>query len=693
MSTDASKIRNVAFIGINKSGKTSLVEALLHLTGSITRLGKIQDGTTTTDYEPESTDRQISTQVSAAHFNHKGVQFNVLDCPGFIDFTEEVKLALMGVDTAIFVVEPDPGRLIQMDTLLSFTEEIGVARMVLINKMDKTDVPLSETMRVLKEMPGNKTPRPLAPLHYPIGTGEDYKGYVSVLKQEAFTYGDKGEPVHTEIPEELKPQLEEAREKLIESLADTDDDLLEMVLEGEEPPLEMLEKDLGSALKAGTFVPILIGSAMTNGGLVPLLDLIISLCPSPMEREYKDKDGNKIEVKEDGSVIGQVLKTYVNPQTGKASLVRVFTGTVAHDTQFSATNSGGHKERMGGLYTVQGKKHDTIETAGPGSIVLISRMETPQTGDTIVSDSSTTVMPTPPEPPPLYSLAIAPKNRSDETKLSSLLHKIVEEDPILKVDRDPDTHEFCLYGQGEVHLTLNRQRLERKYHLSLDSSRPKIAYKETISKAVEGHGRHKKQSGGKGQFGEVFLKIEPQERGAGIKFSESIVGGSVPRQYIPGVEKGVMEALHKGPLAGNPCIDISVNLYDGKFHDVDSDEMSFKMAAILGMKDGMAKANPYILEPVAEVKIHVPNEYTSGVLGQVTGRRGQILGFAADSDKQRWDIVSCHMPQAELWDYIIELRTHSQGLGYYTWQFDHFAQVPANISQQLIQEATASAES
>lgn len=223
-------------------------------------------------------------------------------------------------------------------------------------------------------------------------------------------------------------------------------------------------------------------------------------------------------------------------------------------------------------------------------------METPQTGDTIVSDSSTTVMPTPPEPPPLYSLAIAPKNRSDETKLSSLLHKIVEEDPILKVDRDPDTHEFCLYGQGEVHLTLNRQRLERKYHLSLDSARPKIAYKETISKAVEGHGRHKKQSGGKGQFGEVFLKIEPQERGAGIKFSESIVGGSVPRQYIPGVEKGVMEALHKGPLAGNPCIDISVNLYDGKFHDVDSDEMSFKMAAILGMKDGMAKANPYILE-------------------------------------------------------------------------------------------------
>ncbi len=693
MSTDASKIRNVAFIGINKSGKTSLVEALLNLTGTTSRLGKIQDGTTTTDYEPESTDRQISTQVSSAHFEHKGVKFNILDCPGFIDFTEEVKLALMGVDTAIFVVEPDPGRLIQMDTLLSFTEEIGVARMVLINKMDKIDVPLAETMKILKEMSGNKTPRPLAPMHYPIGTGDDFKGFVSVLKEEAFTYGDKGEPTHAEIPEDLKPQLEAAREKLIESLADTDDDLLEMVLEGEEPPMEMMEKDLNLALKAGTFVPILVGSAMTNGGLVTLLDLIISLCPAPEEREHKDKDGNKVEMKEAGPVIAQVIKTYVNPQAGKLSLVRVFSGTLTSDTQLVDTTQGGTKERMGGMYILQGKKQENLDKAGPGSIVAISRMDTPRTGDTLCSEGCKVVMPAPPEPPPLYSLAIAPKNRSDETKLSSLLHKIIEEDPILKVDRDPDTHEFCLYGQGEVHLTLNRQRLERKYGLSLDSSRPKIAYKETIAKSVEAHGRHKKQSGGKGQFGEVFLKIEPQERGAGVKFSESIVGGSVPRQYIPGVEKGVMEALNKGPLAGNPCVDIAVNLHDGKFHDVDSDEMSFKMAAILGMKEGMAKANPFILEPVALVKIFVPNEYTSGVLGQVTGRRGQILGFAADPEQQRWDVVSCNMPQAELWDYIIELRTHTQGLGYYTWEFDHYAQVPANISKQLINEATSQTES
>ncbi|MBX9693961.1 MAG: elongation factor G, partial [Cyanobacteria bacterium] len=298
-------------------------------------------------------------------------------------------------------------------------------------------------------------------------------------------------------------------------------------------------------------------------------------------------------------------------------------------------------------------------------------------------------MPTPPEPPPLYCLAIAPKNRADEAKMSTLLQKLIEEDPILKVGRDPSTHEYCMYGQGEVHLTLNRQRLERKYSIQLESSKPKIAYKETIQKKVNGHGRHKKQSGGKGQFGEVFITIEP---GEGAKFTESIVGGSVPRQYIPGTEKGVMEALLKGPLAGFPVVDITINLYDGKFHDVDSDEMSFKMAGILAMKDAMPKSSPIILEPITEVKIHVPNQYTSSVLGQVTGRRGQIQGYGPDPNRQRWDEVVAHIPQAELWDYIIELRTSTQGLGFYEWKFVQMSPVPPTVSQQLISEATAVAE-
>lgn len=689
--SDAAKIRNVAFVGLNKSGKTSLIEALLNLTGATTRRGDTKDGNTVTDYEPESIERQISTQVSMAHTDYQGYRFNFLDCPGFIDFTEEAKLALMGVDTAIFVVEPDPSRLIQMDAMLSFTEDLGIARMCVINKMDKPDCPFEETLAFLKDIPGNKTPRPLAPLHYPIGTGDDFKGYVSVLKKEAFKYGEKGKPEHIEIPDELQSAYESAREKLIESLADTDDELLEMVLEGQEIPMELLEKDLQKALRSGVFVPILVASAHTDGGLLTLLELIETLCPSPLDREYKDKDGNVIEVKEDGPVIAQVVKTYVSAQSGKMSLARVFSGTIKGDTTLADASQGGDKERIGGLYTIQGKKQESIEKAGPGDIVGLSRMDTPQTGDTLVTKGNT-VMPTPPEPPPLYSLAIAPKNRSDEAKLSTLLHKLTDEDPVLKVGRDPDTNEYCLYGQGEVHLTLNRQRLERKYGIQLDTSKPKIAYKESIQTKVNGHGRHKKQSGGKGQFGEVFFNIEPLERGTGSKFTESIVGGSVPRQYIPGTEKGVFEALEKGPLAGFPVVDVHVNLYDGKFHDVDSDEMSFKMAAKLAMKDGMPKANPIILEPIAEVKIRIPSEYTSSVLGQITGRRGQILGFGPDPDRQRWDEITANIPQAELWDYIIELRTSTQGLGFYEWKFASLQPVPPNISQQLVSEATAAAE-
>lgn len=687
------QIRNIAFIGLNRSGKTSLVEAILHLTGANSRRGKIQDGTMTTDYEPEAVQRQMSTSTSFARTTYNGVTFNLVDCPGFIDFQEEVKLALMGVDTAVFVVEPDPGKLIQMDSLLRFTEEIGIARLVFVNKMDKPDVAFAETLSVLKDMPGTKTPRPLNPMHYPILGANGITGYVDVLQKEAYKYGAQGKAEKSAVPSELQGDLDTAREKLIEGLADTDDALLEMVLEGNEPPLDLLEKDLKQSVKTGLFVPIMVGSAHSDAGVMTLMDAMVSLCPSPMDREYKDAEGKIIKPREDGPVIAQVIKTYVNPQSGKLSVTRVFSGTITGDSSLiDTTRSGSKGERVGGLYWLQGKKQETMPTAGPGSIVALARLETPHTGDTLVTEKETAVMPTPPAPPPLYSLAIAPKNRNDEAKLSTLLAKVVEEDPVLKTDRDPDTNEFCLYGQGEVHLTVNRQRLERKYNIQLDSKRPKIAYKESISRPVDAHGRHKKQTGGRGQFGEVYLKIEPLERGSGNKFTESVVGGSVPRQYIPGVEKGVVEALAKGPLAGYPIVDVGVNLYDGSYHDVDSDEMSFRMAGILAMKEGMAKAAPFILEPVADVSVVVPNSYTSGVLSQLNGLRGQILGYGPKTDRQGWDEVNAHVPQNELWDYIIELRTLTQGLGYYTWKYAHLAPVPPDLSKELQAEATAAAE-
>lgn len=691
MASSASQIRNVAFIGLNRSGKTTLVEAILHLTGAISRRGKTQDGTTTTDYEPEAVARQMSTSTSMGRTTYNGVTFNILDCPGFIDFQEEAKYALMGVDAAVFVVEPDAHKLIQMDSLLRYTEEIGVARLVFVNKLDKPDSEFAETLSALKDMPGTKTPRPLNPLHYPILGSAGITGYVDVLKKEAFKYGAQGKPEKTAVPGDLQSDLDTAREKLVDGLADTDDQLFEMVVEGKDIPLELLEKDLKQAVKAGTFVPILVGSAQSDAGVFSLLDALLALAPAPDEREYKDVDGKPIEVKEDGPVIAQVLKTYVNPQSGKLSLARVFTGTITGDTNLVDSTRQGTKERVGGLYWLLGKKQETMPSAGPGSIVALARLETPRTGDTLVSEKETRVMAAPPPPPPLYSLAIAPKNRNDEAKLSTLLAKLLEEDPVLKTDRDPDTTEFCLYGQGEAHLTLSRQRLERKYNIQLDSKRPKIAYKESITGKVEAHGRHKKQTGGKGQFGEIYVKIEPLERGTGNKFTESIVGGSVPRQYIPGAEKGCMEALLKGPLAGFPVVDVGVNLFDGSYHDVDSDEMSFRMAGKLAMRDGLAKAHPFILEPIAEVKVMIPSSYTSGVLSQLNGRRGHILGYGAIGDRQGWDEVNAHIPQSELWDYIIELRTLTQGLGYYIWKFSHLAQVPPDLAKELQAQATAAA--
>ena len=685
--------RNVAFVGPNHAGKTSLIEAILHATGAITRRGKIADGTMTMDHEPEAIARQISTSTSCARFTYRDCTFNVLDCPGFVDFVEEAKLALLGCDIAVFVVEPDPQKLIQMDSLMHFAEEIGLACLVFVNKMDKPDIDFAETLDTLKAMTGVKTLHPMTALEYPISGELGITGYEDVLKMQAYKFDAQGKSEKTDMPASIKAEVETAHEKLIENLADADDTVLEMVMDGKEPPVDLLEKDLKKAVREGICVPILVGSAHTDAGVLALLDTIVDECPSPAEREYKDKNGKTLTVKEDGPVVAQVIKTYIHPQFGKLSLARVFTGTINGDAHLTVSSrSGAKEERIGGLYWLLGKKQETLSTAPAGSIVAIARLEAPHTGDTVVTGKESTVMYAPPSPPPLYSLAISPKSHGDEAKLSTLLAKMVDEDPTLKVDRDPDTNEYCLYGQGEVHLTLTRQRLERKYHLELDTKRPQIAYKESVQSKVEAHGRHKKQSGGRGQFGEVYLRLEPLERGAGVKFGESIVGGAVPRQYIPGVEKGVMEALLRGPLANFPVVDISANLFDGSFHDVDSDEMSFKMAAIIAMREGLQKAHPIILEPIAEVTVVVPSTHTSGVLSQVTGRRGHILGYGPSETRSGWDEVSAHVPQGELWDYIIELRTLSHGLGFYTWKFDHLSPVPVHLSQELIAKAAASHE-
>ncbi len=682
MSNPTSMTRNIAFIGIHHSGKTSLTESILFLTGAISRRGKTLDGTSTADHSPESIARQMSTAVSVVNTKYRDYHFNILDCPGFIDFTEEVKLALLGVDTAIFVIEPDPARLLQIEPLLRYTESIGIASMVFVNKVDKQDTFFEETLEALLAMPRPGKGR-LVPVHFPIKT-DDVFGYADILKVEAFKYSSSGKAEKMNIPSELGPKIAKAHELLLECLADVDDDVLEMVVEGKEPPLNVMEKDLKSAVQKGALVPILVGSAHNDAGILCLLDAIIALCPTPFCHDYRDCDGNLLELKEDGPVIAQVIKTYVHPQFGKLSVSRVFSGTINANLKLHNTSiEGSGEERIGGLYQLQGKKQESIQSAGPGSIVAIARLEKARTGDTLTSNGCTVVLNKPPLPPPLYVLAIAPKSHDDEAKVMGLITKLLEEDPTLTLDWNADLHEHRLGGQGEVLLSVSLQRLERQYHLQVNAQKPKVAYREAIQASVETHGRHKKQSGGHGQFGEVYLRIEPAENGSGNQFSESIVGGAIPQQYIPGVEKGVMEALQRGPLAGFPMVDVSVNLFDGSFHDVDSDEMSFRTAAIQAIRDGVPKADPRILEPIASVVVVTPSQHLSAVLSQITRRRGQILGYSARENEPGWDEVTAFVPQAELWDYIIELRTITSGLGFYHWEFAHLAPVPAAIADEL----------
>jgi elongation factor G len=532
-------------------------------------------------------------------------------------------------------------------------------------------------------MPSHDSKGRMVPVQLPMNDDAVF-GYVDVLRCGAYKYSANGIAESIDMPLPMAGTVSATHEQLLECIADVDDSVLEMVIENKEPPLNVIEDDLRKAVRTGAFVPVLVGSAQNDAGVLCLLDALITLCPSPFCHEYKDQHDKVLEVKEDGPIVAQVIKTYIHPQFGKLSLSRIFTGTIRNDSRLHDNSiEGAPDERIGGLYQLQGKKQDSIPSAGPGEIVAIARMETARTGDTLSNNGINTVLYRPPVPAPFYTLSISPKSRADESKVMGLVSRLLEEDPTISLEWDSASREHRLGGPGEVVLSVALQKLERQYHLQVTTDKPKIAYKEAIQSPVEAHGRHKKQTGGHGQFGEVYFKIQPLQNGTGNQFSESIVGGAIPQQYIPGVEKGVMEALQRGPLAGFPLIDVSVNLFDGSFHDVDSDEMSFRMAAILALREALPRANPQILEPISSVMVVAPSQYISGVLAQITGRRGQILGYSGREDEPGWDEVNAYIPQSELWNYIIDLRSLTHGLGYYRAEFSHMAPVPFSISEEL----------
>ncbi|MFO8040411.1 MAG: elongation factor G [Sodalinema sp.] len=665
--TQSSAWRNIALVGPYLSGKTTLLESILSVTGAISRKGSVGDGTTIGDNTPEAQQRNMSVEVSSAYTQHGDIQFTLLDCPGSIEFSQETANALIGVGAAVIVCEPDVSRVLTLAPLFKLLDDWQIPHLLFINKMDRPSSSFSEILQAL----GSISSRPLIPHQYPIYKGDNVTGFIDLVSEQAFQFhpGAPSDPIP--LPDDLKAEEQLARQEMLEGLADFDDRLLEEILEDIDPSQAEIIKDMKMELSADLIVPVFLGVATEDYGVRHLLDALAKETPDPSETAKRRgvKAGSN-------QVIAQVLKTYYSAQGGKQSLVRVWNGTLNEGMTLNGT-------RVGGVYRLMGSEQKSVQTAHIGEIVALGRLDEVQTGDTL-SPEGTVELPRAEQRPAVYGLAITPENRQDEVKVSGALTKLVEEDPALTWEQQRDTHEILLWGQGEIHLQVALDRLRRKYNLPMTGQPPKIQYKETVRQAVESvHGRYKHQSGGHGQFGDVYLDIAPLPRGEGFRFRETIVGGAVPRQYIPGVETGVREYLAQGPL-GFPVVDVAVTLTNGSYHSVDSSEQAFKQAARVAMQTGMVQCQPTLLEPILSVEIYSPSESTSKVLQVISTNRGQILGYEGYEGWPGWDKISAYFPQAQMQNLIVELRSATMGVGTYRWQYDRLEPVPDKLAKRVL---------
>ncbi|MGH1396107.1 MAG: elongation factor G [Trichormus sp.] len=660
--------RNIAIVGPYLSGKTTLLESLLFVTGAISRKGSVKDGNTVGDSAGEARDRRMSVEISAASTEYNDTRFTFIDCPGSVEFAQETYNALIGVDAAIVVCEPIRERVLTLAPLFKFLDDWEIPHLVFVNKMDRANIHVLETLQALKAV----SSRPLVAHQYPIMQGEQLTGFIDMVSEQAYQYhaGAPADPIP--FPEHLKAEEHTARAEMLEALANFDDHLLEELLEDIEPPQEEILTDLKMELGADLVVPVFFGVAEQDYGVRPLLDALQREAPAPEATAQRRLKPSKAS----NTAIAQVLKTYYTPQGGKLSLVRVWQGKLTDGIVLNGV-------RTGGIYRLMGQQQQSVNEVAAGEIVALSRLEGVKTGD-IISTEKPIELPKAEQLEPVYALAITPEKRNDEVKLSAAITKLLEEDPALAWEQHGDTHEVILWGQGEIHLQVALDRLRRKYNLPMSTHLPQVPYKETIRKPVSSvHGRYKHQSGGHGQFGDVFLDIKPLPRGEGFNFKETIVGGVVPRQYIPGVEMGVREFLSHGPL-GFPVVDVAVTLTNGSYHNVDSSEQAFKQAARLAMQTGIPQAQPTLLEPILRIEVTTPSEFTSKVLQLLSGRRGQILGYEAKNDWQGWDNVSAYLPQAEMHDFIVELRSLTLGVGSFHWAYDHLQEVPEKLAERVV---------
>ena len=660
--------RNVALVGPYSSGKTSLLESLLFVTGAITRKGKISDRNTVGDSSTQARDRQMSVEVSVAHSQYQDLNFTFLDCPGSIEFASETYNALVGAGAAIIVCEPVVDRVLTLAPLLKFLDDWEIPHLIFINKMDRCNSHFNEVLQALKSV----SSRPLVPQQYPIRQNNEIIGFIDLINEQAYHYHANSPADPVALPDHLKEEEQIARQEMLETIAEFDDHLLEELLEDINPSREEILQDLKQELGADQIVPVFFGMAERDYGVRHLLTALVEEAPAPTITANR----RGLDPSADGDAVVQILKTYFTPQGGRLSLGRIWQGTLNDGMALNGV-------RIGGIYRLMGQQQQPLQQAQAGEIVALGRLEGIATGDVVSSGSQKPDLPKGLQLKPVFALAIAAVNRKDEVKLSSALTKLIEEDPSLYWEQHGDTKEVILWGQGEIHLQVALDRLARKYNLPMTTHLPQVPYKETIKTSTKSHGRYKHQTGGHGAFGDVYLDIKPLARGEGFHFHETIVGGVVPKQYIPGVETGVREYLGHGPL-GFPVVDIDVTLTDGSYHSVDSSEQAFKQAARLAMTEGLPKCHPVLLEPILSVTVLAPSEYTAKVLQLISGKRGQIQGFEASEEWKGWDQVTAYLPQAEMHDLIVELRSLTMGVGFFRWDEDHLQEVPDKLRDAVL---------
>lgn len=678
------QIRNLALCGHNGSGKTTLAEAILYATGAIKRFGKVDDGTTVSDFTDEEISRKISISATLLHAEHRGTKFNLIDLPGFPDLFGETVAALPAADIAGIVVSATAGVEVITEQSFRFCDKYSKPRAFVVNKIDKEHIEFQPVVDKIQAVFGHQA----VPVQIPIGEALEFKGVIDLLKMKAYTFDANGKATEGEVPDGEKDKAQAAREKLIENIAESDDALLEKFFDSGELSSEEITKGLKTGIQNRGIFPIFVTSAATAAGVTTMLDFAVDYFPIPTDRVeitgvLPGTEETKVRKIEAGGVpTAFVFKTVSEPHVGELSYIRVFSGKVSHGDELYNTGADSG-EKIGQIYVINGKDRKEIAAVPAGDMAALVKLRRTHTGDMLTSKSDTFAFPSLDFPNPVVDLGIRPLAKGDEEKISSGLARLRDEDPTFKIVSDPVLKQMLIFAQGELQIDILMKKLKERYGVEVELEKPKIPYRETITGKAEVQYKYKKQSGGRGQYGDVHLRVSPLPRGEEFEFVDAITGGVIPGKFIPSVEKGVKEAMKEGQLAGHPVVDVRVELFFGSFHSVDSSDMAFKMAGSMAFKDAFMKCTPVLIEPIYDVEVRVPEEFTGDIMGDISSRRGRIAGMTPDGEAQ---VIKAQVPLADLYKYSTQIKSLTQGRGIYSREFSHYEEVPREVMEKIIEE-------